>query len=153
MSRLHRHFSKGRIWFVTVVTANRSPILMSNSKLLLRGLIRAQRKVPFVVLAWVVLPDHIHALISSDDTELSGIIHRIKHSFTCQFKKRRQQISPIWQDRYWDHMIRSDEDLQKHLDYIHFNPVKHGLATAPQQWKFSSYRKYVKQGIALPDRG
>jgi putative transposase len=146
MSQLLRHFSPGQTWFITVVTANRLPILVSNSELLLRALKRTQRKVPFTILAWVVLPDHIHALLSSDSANISSIVHRVKHSLTCQIKRHHHHISPVWQNRYRDHMIRSDEDLHRHLDYIHYNPVRHGFVQSPRQWALSSYRRYLKQG-------
>ncbi|MEK7775457.1 MAG: transposase [Candidatus Zixiibacteriota bacterium] len=153
MSKLIRHFSSGQTWFVTVITAKRLPVLLNNSDLLLRALIRTERKVSFTILAWVILPDHIHALISSDAAVIPNIVHRMKHSFTCQFKKRHRSKAPVWQNRYWDHMIRSDKDLKNHIDYIHYNPVRHGFAESPQQWRLSTFGRYLKQGYYFPDWG
>ena len=117
--------------------------------------VRAQR--PFHIDAWVVLPDHMHCLwtLPEGDTDFPGRWRAIKVAFSKSLPPIEPRSSVriqrgergIWQRRYWEHTIRDDQDYAVHMDYIHFNPVKHGLAQAPVEWPFSSFRRCVTRGF------
>jgi putative transposase len=100
-----------------------------------------------------VLPDHLHAIIHSPDGVTAKIVQRVKHSFSLQYQRWSGKDGPIWQHRYWDHIIRSQEDMKRHLDYIHYNPVKHGLTDSPKKWPLSSFRRYLRRGAYDSDWG
>lgn len=102
-----------------------------------------KNKLDFKVIAWVINPDHFHMIIDPKKNNLSEIVKRIKLSFSKKYKYRHS-IGPgrIWQNRFWDHIIRNETDFNRHIDYIHFNPVKHNLVKSPFQYKFSSIHKF-----------
>lgn len=97
----------------------------------------------------VVLPEHLHAVwtLPEADSNYSLRWMLVKRSFT-----RRLGRSP-WQERYWEHLIRDDGDFERHVEYIHFNPVKHGLVQRAADWRHSSIHKYIRQGLVAPDWG
>ncbi len=99
--------------------------------------------------AIVVLPDHLHAVMTmpQDDADFSGRWRRIKALFA-----RSLGVSP-WQSRFWEHTIRDEGDFARHVDYIHYNPVKHGLVPAVVEWPHSSFHRYVRAGILSADWG
>ncbi|MFH1686802.1 MAG: transposase [bacterium] len=146
MSKLLRHFQPGHSCFVTSVTNQRRPLLVRNARSLARAVRRARRKSSFEVVAWVVLPDHFHMIIDVPNGDTSAIMRRIKLSFSGQYRSEMGFVGPVWQHRYWDHIIRSQEDMNRHVDYIHYNPVKHGLAQAPREYRLSSFRRYCLRG-------
>jgi putative transposase len=128
----------------------------------LRAAVRTVRaRSPFDIDAWVVLPDHMHCMwtLPEGDDDFSARWRAIKVAFS----KSLPAIEPrspvglrrgergVWQRRYWEHTIRDDRDYAVHVDYIHFNPVKHGLAWAPAGWQFSSFRRCVARGLYPPD--
>ena len=118
-----------------------------------------RRERPFAIEAIVVLPDHLHTIMTlpPDDSDFSGRWRRIKSLFTRQVvstgfacpRNSRGEYA-LWQRRFWEHTIRDERDLVAHMDYIHYNPVKHGLASRVSDWPFSSFHRYVRIG-ALPD--
>jgi putative transposase len=65
----------------------------------------------------------------------------------------RKREKGIWQRRYWEHVIRNDADLERHVDYIHYNPVKHGHVTRVVDWPYSSFHRYVERGLLAADWG
>jgi putative transposase len=133
----------------------------------LRDAVRETREIlPFHVDAWVVLPEHMHCVwtLPEGDSDFPGRWQAIKITFSKSLRrdeprstlmvKRRER--GIWQRRYWEHVIRDDRDYATHMDYIHFNPVKHGLVQSPGEWPFSTFRRCVAAGRYpanwLPDR-
>ncbi len=139
MSNLRRYPSLGNPYFVTCVTKRRRPILLDNYSLLKVSCLRALRKYGIELQAFVVLPDHTHALINIGDYNLSRIMHTFKVSFAALFRgKHNLQSGEVWQKRFWDHIIRDREDLNRHMDYIHYNPVRHGFAIHPKKYEYSS---------------
>ncbi len=151
LSILRRYDPNNRPVFLTCVTADRQPILTA----LHRPLIVAYRNTQNMradILAWVIMPDHLHAVIELGDYSLSDTVHRFKRNLSsiCYRQNRRGRI---WQHRFWDHIIRDQTDLNRHIDYIHFNPVKHGLADKPIDWKWSSIHWWMAQGWYQPDWG
>jgi len=122
-----------------------------------------QSRYPFETVAICVLPDHLHAVWSlpAGDHDFSMRWNQIKRSFSLGLPAVAERSSSkvakrekgIWQRRYWEHAIRDDADRARHIDYIHFNPVKHGLVSRVADWPYSSFRTYVARGVLPPDWG
>ena len=139
--------------FLTIITNNRRKILIQNISLLRESFKNTKKNYHFEIFAMVVLPDHFHVLVKPKDIhEYPKIISSIKHYFSRKFNVVGQ-VCPtydrnkgIWQRRYHEHTIRDEDDLYKHLDYIHYNPVKHGYIKSVKDWEYSSFEKFVKRG-------
>ena len=152
MSILKRYFNKGNCYFITSVTYKRMPILLDNADLLIKAIQKMKYRLNYDLIAWVILHDHFHFLIQSDKYDPSDILHRIKLSFGILFRnKYKLKHGRIWQSRYWDHVIRDENDLRHHIDYIHYNPVKHGLTINPFKYKSSSLNEF--SGMYPPNWG
>jgi putative transposase len=116
---------------------------------------------PFELEAIVILPDHLHAIwrVPPNDSDFSRRWRLIKayfskmipHEETISPSRSRKGERGIWQRRYWEHVIRDDLDMQRHLDYIHYNPVKHGYANSAIDWPFSSFHRYLADGYYFND--
>ena len=145
--------------FVTIVTSKRRKILVNNIDLLKISIKKSIDNYKYELYAICVLPDHIHMLIKPYDiSDYPKIIKQIKTYFSKNIDKndindyelRKSSIKKheqdIWQRRYWEHTIRNDEDLYRHTDYIHYNPIKHGYVKNVADWQYSSFKKFVKKG-------
>jgi len=144
----------GQVYFTTHVTYRRTPILAGNERLLLDAFNRVKRRRSFVILAWAVMPDHFHAILIPHQNDLSDITRQVKLSFSRRYKRIRPEIQGrLWQYRFWDHVIRDVEDMRRHIQYIHFNSVKHGLVADPAEYPWSSYRNFYgeRQGHVVTD--
>ena len=160
---IRRYYVPNAIVFITQVVYQRTPIFVSSLavELLLEVLRNVKRIHPFTMLGYVFLPDHFHLLIRPNPpTTHSNVMQSLKSYFTREYKNRIGFEAPMrfWQKRYWDHVIRDEVDFQRHLDYIHFNPVKHGLVTRPEEWPYTSLRHWRERGFypegwgwSLPD--
>ena len=167
MPEYRRAYVEGGVFFFTVATGERRPLFNEEPAvdLLRRSFKRVMLAYPFEVDAMVILPDHLHCIwiLPDGDSDFSLRWRLIKSAFT-----RSKPMSPavdvsdsrltkkergIWQRRFWEHMIRDEADLNTHRDYIHYNPVKHGLAASPNEWKHSSFKRFVKRGLYLADWG
>jgi len=154
MSKLLRFYSEGNIYFITAVTHKRKGFLIEHFDLLWSSVQKYQNELLFDIKAWVVLPDHFHMVVDPNDTNLSLIIQKIKLSFSKKVKYERVPKSEsIWQKRFWDHIIRDQNDLNNHINYIHYNPLKHHYIDNPSKWEFSSMKDYIKRGVYLLDWG
>ncbi len=154
MSRLLRYYSNGYLYFVTTVTHGRKPILVEKGWLLRHAITRAEKRLGCMAIAWVILPDHLHLLIETPDQRLSEIMHHIKLTFSARYREYHNIVrGHIWQSRFWDHLIRNETDLAKHVDYIHINPVKHGYVSKPEEWEYSTFRTYLESGYYQADWG
>ena len=154
MSQLRRHYSPGNTYFVTAVTYNRTAILIENIDLLLNAFTHVADKMPFRKIAYAILPDHFHLLIDPLDGDLSEIIKRIKLRFSGKYLNRHKiREGRLWQLRFWDHIIRDETDMNRHIDYIHFNPVKHKMVARPSEYEYSSFRDFVKNGFYSEEWG
>ncbi|MEP0812479.1 transposase [Trichocoleus sp. ST-U2] len=114
---------------------------------------------PFKIDACVILPDHLHCIwtLPNGDNDFSTRWRLIKSNFSrnCEqqyhqkvsLSRQSKKEQSIWQRRFWEHQIRDQEDLANHIDYIYYNPVKHGLVKAPKDWEYSSFHRYVAAGI------
>jgi putative transposase len=164
MTEYRRNWSVGGTYFFTVVTANRSNGLLVEHIADLRDAFRIVRaEHPFNIDAIVVLPDHLHAIwtLPPGDFDYALRWKKIKAAFSKRLPKDEPRSNSriakgergIWQRRYWEHTIRDDEDYQRHFDYIHFNPVKHGCVAATKDWPHSSFQQAVTQGVYPVDWG
>jgi putative transposase len=163
MSQYRRANTPGATYFFTLITYRRQTILCDTPirEALREAIIAVRNTRPFVVDAWVLLPDHLHCIwtLPVDDADFSQRWASIKRkvSIKCgeSYKrldwvtqsKRKHRESTIWQRRFWEHQIRDDKDFQRHVDYIHWNPVKHGHVTQVSDWPYSTFHRYVKQNI------
>jgi len=161
MSNYRRPFLPGATWFFTVVTYRRSPILCeTKARQALRDAVHYVRgELPFKIGGWVLLPDHMHCIWTLPEGD-AGIEKRwglIKARVTRRLNtdamgspstpsRDRRHEGNIWQRRFWEHAIRDDDDLSVHLDYLHFNPVKHGYVTSAGDWPWSSLHRHVRMG-------
>jgi putative transposase len=152
----------GGYYFFTVVTYKRRPFLVDDlSRVCLRSAWRSvQRDRPFELVAFCLLPDHLHCLwrLPEGDNDFSQRWMLIKKGFTRRYLKASglesgQSLSRetkrergIWQRRFWEHQIRDEKDLHRHVDYIHCNPVKHGLVDIVEDWPWSTYHRFVREG-------
>jgi putative transposase len=151
----------GSYFFTVNLLDRRSDLLVTEIDTLRRAVRAARIRHPFHIDAWVVLPDHMHCLwtLPPGDADFPGRWQAIKaafsHSLPPSQDRRasltRKREAGIWQRRYWEHTIRDEQDFAAHIDYIHFNPVKHGLAAHPADWPFSSFRKCVAMGLYPSD--
>ena len=154
MSKLRRFRKEGDLCFVTAVTFERHPVLIENIDLLLHSFEEIRRRTPFHLPAWVILPQHFHIILNPSGADISKLLQRIKMSFAASYRKRLGMHSGrVWQHRFWDHIIRDDEDLNRHIDYIHYNPVKHGLVKSAFLWPHSSLNDYIRRGFYGEDWG
>lgn len=162
--RYRRARIDGATYFFTVNLAERSSRLLVDRIDDLREAVRGVRQEhPFEILAWVVMPDHIHAVwrLPESDADYAtrwalinaGFSRRIPKTERIRESRERKGERGIWQRRFWEHLIRDDTDLQRHVDYTHYNPVKHGYAPRAVDWQFSSIHRYVRQGLVFADWG
>lgn len=168
MSNYRRSNIAGGTYFFTVNSFRRRPILATESlRNALRLAIQKTRLThPFEIDAWVLLPDHLHCIwtLPQGDANFSVRWSMIKRlvSQACadefgvdnlSASRTQRKESGIWQRRFWEHQIRDDNDFARHVDYIHFNPVKHGLVARAMDWPHSTFHRYVAQEILPQDWG
>jgi putative transposase len=147
MRNVRRYFTAGNIYFLTHVTYLRAPILVANRDLLEGAIEKHRTAEPFDLIAWVILPDHWHFVVDVRHNRPDVLMKKIKLSFASLYRRREGMPSgQVWQNRYWDHVIRDKRDLNQHIDYVHYNPVKHALALSPAAYEHSSFREYVREG-------
>ena len=158
MSAYRRYFvDQEQILFLTLVTAGRRPWLsIQGAREQLRDALRAtQAKHPFRHYGYVLLNDHLHLLISAQQgTQIPRIVGSFKQAVLARLKRLPQNIAGrAWQRRYYDHIIRDESDFARHLDYLHYNPVKHGLVEHAKDWEWSSLVSWQARGVYQPDWG
>ena len=167
MSNYRRARMYGGTFFFTVVTYRRQRFLTDALlRTVLRNAIETTRnQYPFVINAWVLLPDHLHCIwtLPENDHDYSKRWGIIKARFSKQAKeylhqeswlstsKQKHRESTIWQRRFWEHQIRDEQDYQNHMDYIHYNPIKHGLVKHVSDWPYSTFHRHVKIGVYPED--
>ena len=156
-----RNRVKGGCYFFTVTLKDRSSRLLVEHIAELRDVFRqVKARMPFHIDAIVVLPDHIHAIFTlpDGDDNYSSRWRLIKSLYTQKLVKKGVPIAAneageynLWQRRFWEHTIFDTADLRNHIDYIHYNPVKHGLVEQASDWPHSSFHQYVRNGISPID--
>ena len=163
MVNYRRNYQKGGCYFFTLTLHDRtSALLVKQIDSLRKAFSAVNKKYPFRIDAISIMPDHLHILMQlpKDCSNYPIRIQQIKAAFTRSI--RRQGVSAgiaqkgqykIWQSRYWEHTIRDESDWQNHVDYIHFNPVRHGLVACVADWPYSSFHRFVEQGVLPEDWG
>lgn len=152
MSKLRRFHADGNIYFITSVTERRASLLISNADLFWRSFHRISDAGEVELIAWVLLPDHFHLVLDPRAQSISRFMQRIKLSFSRLYRERRDQSAhKVWQRHFWDHAIRDQRDMNAHIDYIHYNPVKHGYVRSPFEWEHSSIHEYGERGLYAAD--
>ena len=169
MPNYRRVIIEGGIYFFTLTTNNRQKIFLSSSArdIFLEAVNHVMNFHPFSTEAYCILPDHIHLLwrMPEEDANYSTRISEIKKRFSKEFcakypsivKRNEFQVnrgeSGVWQRRFWEHYIRDETDLNNHINYIHFNPVKHGIVRQVRDWPSSSFFNYARSGHYQIDWG
>ena len=152
-----RLLHSGGRYFFTLVTAQRRAIFTDDEtiKILRHAFLQVMNKHPFSIDAFVLLPDHLHCIwtLPENDDNFAMRWRLIKTWFTKHYQPTPPHHQSPWQNRYWEHLLRNDLDYQHHVEYIHYNPVKHGYVQSPCEWVHSSFQRYVKKGIYPEDWG
>jgi len=192
----YRRVREGHMYFFTVVTYQRQPILCRDEcvNALSAVVSEVRSRYPFTTVAGVLLPEHLHSIweLPEGDSDYSIRWALIKKEFTKRIggvvgtahpatgvvgattmgavgiahptvdlvgaahptrSRQRHREGTVWQRRFWEHQIRDEADLTAHCDYIHYNPVRHGLVSAPKDWPHSTFHRFVAEGIYPPDWG
>ena len=162
MPRYRRETQPGASYFFTVISEHRQRILTDAVvRTALRAAISAVRRTrPFRIEGWVLLPDHLHAIwtLPVGDADFATRWREIKRRVTRAIgthyyradlhtaHRAAKGCGTVWQHRYWEHRIRDETDFSTHLDYLHFNPVKHGLVARVMDWPYSTFHRLVASG-------
>ena len=152
MSNYRRAYFPGGVYFFTVVTFSRLPVFTDEGRV--EVLRQAFRKVmatrPFEIDAIVIMPEHLHCIwrMPEGDADFSSRWREIKKAVSRRISPTTNAHNErmVWQRRFWEHAIRDGEDWRRHMDYIHYNPVKHGLTSHPGEWAWSSFGNAVDKG-------
>nr|MDF0366730.1 transposase [Nodosilinea sp. TSF1-S3] len=169
MPNYRRSGMHGGTFFITQVTYQRQPWLCTEigRTALRHALGHVRQSHPFDIDAFVLLPDHFHCVwtLPHNDGDLSKRMRLVKRVVTKYYghalglsadvsaSREKRKEGNVWQRRFWEHLIRDESDFAAHCDYIHYNPVRHGLCDTPQQWPFSSLHRLTKKGVYSPDWG
>lgn len=153
---IRRYYIPNAIIFITQIVDRRLPIFAQVTfvELLRQNLHETQTHHPFAMIGYSFLPDHFHIMIRPTGTSsFSDMMHSLKPNFTKAYKAQVgiSGSMKFWQKGFWDHLIRDERDFERHLDYIHYNPVKHGLVTKPEDWPHSSFASWKQKGV-YPER-
>jgi len=159
-----RNIVPGARYFFTVTLLDRASRLLVERVADLRDAFRVEHaRRPFTMDAVVILPDHLHCVwtLPEGDGDYALRWREIKSWFSRHVPQREQRSKGrinkgergIWQRRYWEHTLRDERDVERHIDYIHYNPVKHGHVTQVADWPFSSFHRFVRRGIYSSDWG
>ena len=153
----------GGTYFFTVNLLERYPndLLVRHIDALRDAVLRTRERHPFAVDAWVVLPDHLHAVwtLPAGNADFTNRWRTIKQHFSRAVERGerrsavrvRRKERGMWQRRFWEHAIRDDADYQKHIDYVHINPLKHGYVERVRDWPYSTFHRFVEAGLYTPD--
>jgi putative transposase len=164
MTNYRRNFARGGTYFFTVNLEDRRLRLLTDHVELLRKAFRYTRaRHPFAIDAIVILPEHLHAIwtLPDYDGDYATRWRLIKSTFsralptgeTVSRSRSERGDRGIWQRRYWEHTVRDEEDFAQHVDYIHYNPVKHEHVAQVKDWPHSSFHRMVRLGVYPEDWG
>ena len=162
MSSYRRNLVPGASYFFTVNLADRGSRLLTDGIDVLRAaFLHALNQNSFRIEAIVILPEHLHAIwtLPPGDADFSTRWRLIKGTFSRALapgerhsqSRRSKAERGIWQRRFWEHTLRDDRDFERHCDYIHFNPVKHGYVASARDWPYSSFHRFVRRGVLDAD--
>ena len=166
--RYRRLLVGGASYFFTVVTHDRQRLFSDPQtfQMLADAITKVRERHPFEIEAQVILPDHLHSLwtMPDGDANFGSRWRLIKEACTrtyckCYGSQERSEVArargeqPVWQRRFWEHLIRDEPDFSARVDYIHLNPVRHGLVSVPGEWPHSTFAKWVERGVYDPNWG
>ena len=153
----------GGTFFFTLVTHQRTPLFQGEvaRQCLHEAIEWVRQRHPFRIEGMVLLPDHLHCMwtLPQDDHDFSTRWRKVKEHFTRTMRARgvapravpsgksSKGLRGFWQQRFWEHTIRDEEDFRRHADYIHYNPVKHGLVECPHGWAWSTFGAWVARNL------
>jgi len=150
MTNIRRHYIPKHPVFITAVCNERKPFLKrAQTKELLLSVIReVKTEKRFSMIAYTIMNDHFHWLITPADADFSKIVQSVKLRFVHRFKKQAgiKGNIQLWQKRFWDHVIGDTNDLHRYMDYVHYNPVKHRYAKKPADYAWCSFNQHVERG-------
>jgi putative transposase len=154
MSNYRRLYIEGATYFFTLVTHERKPILCEEASItrLKQSFEYVKEKHPFTMLALVILPDHLHCIwqLPDSDHDFSKRWSLFKHYYSSGFPEvssTQKREKMIWQRRFWEHCIQDEYDFENHMNYIYYNPVKHGYVEKVSDWRYSTFKKSVALGL------
>lgn len=164
MPNYRRYPSASKIYFFTLATYQRQPVLLAPEfrSALRSAITETRRHCPFSIDGWVLLPDHLHCIwtLPDQDVDFSRRWSMIKRLATQKLRglslvrtahptesRSKRREGSIWQRRFWEHQIRDERDLCHHLDYCYWNPVKHGLVQEVRLWPYSTFHRDVRRGL------
>lgn len=160
---IRAHVPGGTFFFTVALLERRRFLLTEHIDALRAAFARVRTQRPFTIDAAVILPDHLHCIwtLPDGDADFSTRWHAIKSSFARTIPKDERLSARrvakgergIWQRRFFEHTIRDEMDFTRHVDYIHYNPVKHHHADGAIDWKYSTFRRYLKRGAYASDWG
>lgn len=165
MADYRRLWCPGGTYFFTVTLLRRrgNDLLVRHVDVLRDAVRRVRQAHPFIIHGWVVLPDHLHCVMElpEGDADFSSRWRLIKARFARQLPAVESRSSSrllrgergIWQRRFWEHLIRDQADFNAHMDYLHFNPVRHGLVERVAEWPYSTFHRLVAEGVYPGDWG
>ena len=156
----YRRYKSGNpddVYFLTIVTQDRTPRFTSQNEftILTSVMKRIHSRFEIKLKAWVFLPEHMHILIKPGSSDYSKVVLSLKKGVSLEFKKlgRITTGEKLWQDRFWEETIRDEDHYNNCVDYIHFNPVKHGYVERCRDWPWSSFHRFVREGYYDIDWG
>ncbi|MBK4737963.1 REP-associated tyrosine transposase [Noviherbaspirillum pedocola] len=151
------HVAGGTYFFTVNLAQRRSGLLVRHIDDLRTAIREVKARHPFLIVAMVVLPDHLHAIwrLPEGDANYAMRWSLIKAAFSRRVEKgesidpsrKKKHERRVWQRRYWEHWIRDENDLRRHVDYIHYNPVKHGWVQRAVDWQYSTLHRYIERGL------
>ena len=160
MVNYRRNIITGGMFFFTVTLQNRrSSLLVTHISFLKNAVQKVKNRHPFQLNAYVILPDHFHMIwtLPNGDSDYSTRMQQIKANFSKQIArsgrtvhKTRHNEYRLWQRRFWEHTIKDNDDLEQHINYIHYNPIKHRCVEHLKDWPYSSFHHFVQNG-RLPE--
>ncbi|MDB5816180.1 MAG: transposase [Rhodocyclales bacterium] len=165
MPNYRRAWQPGGTYFFTVTLLQRqgNDLLTRHIDVLRAAIRKVRARFPFEIHGWVVLPEHMHCVIELPEGDADFAVRwmRIKQEFSLGIPQGEQRSKTrerrhergIWQHRFWEHLIRDEADFNAHMDYVHVNPVKHGLVTRVVDWPYSTFHKLVAEGVYSDDWG
>jgi putative transposase len=162
MVHYRRARAPGACYFLTLALQDRtSDLLVRHHRELGEALRRTCQQKPYRLPAIVLLPDHLHLLMTlpEGDADFSSRIRMFKSAFVVSLRAQpgasirlnARGEANIWQRRFWEHLLRDEQDFAAHVDYIHINPLKHGLVERVRDWPYSSFHRHVQRGLVSVD--
>lgn len=160
-----RAWHAGGTYFFTINCLQRknNNLLVRHIDKLRQAILKVKNAHPFKIHSWVVLPEHMHCIVELPigDSDFATRLRLIKMLFSRSISKdeyrsdvrKQRRERGIWQRRYWEHLIKDEKDYQAHMDYVHINPVKHGLVKQVKDWPYSTFHKMVEQGVYAQNWG